>query len=125
MTSPTGLFKTQLEQQGINPTEYLRIARATAYHSTGKYNPAQLYFSSDDTHKLEYHLPNGIVRFGRSGYGDFIIYSFLERQGREQGLAGSKRFSYLQRARKIKGDWKSNPYSPNRLAMRILWNDLH
>lgn len=124
MTSPTGLFKTQLEQQGINPTEYLRIARATAYHSQGLYNPAQLFFSTDNTHKLEYHLPDRVVRFGRVLYGDFIIYSFLERQGRKKGLAGSKRYAYLQRARRIKGDWRNDPYSPNRLAMRILWNDL-
>lgn len=125
MTSPTGLFKTQLEQQGISTREYLQIARQTAYHSKGRYNPAQLYFSSDDTHKLEYHLPDRIVRFGRAGYGDFIIYSFLERQGREKGLAGSKRYSYLTRASKIKGDWRSDPYSPNWLAMRILWNSTH
>jgi len=120
MTSPTGLFKTQLDQQGINPNEYLRIARETAYHSKGKYNPAQLYFSSDDTHKLEYHSPDGIIRFGRVLYGDFIIYSFLERQGREEGLAGSKRFAYLQRARGQAGD----KFSPSRLSLRILWNDL-
>jgi len=119
MTSPSGLFKTQLEQQGINPSEYLRIARSTAYHSVGKYNPAQLYFSSDDTHKLEYHLPNKIIRFGRAGYGDFIIYSFLERLGREAGLAGNKRYLYLQRARGQAGDKNS----PSRLSLRILWND--
>jgi len=124
MTSPVGLFKTQLEQQGINPNEYLRIARATGYHSKGRYTPGDLYFSDDDTHKLAYHTPHGVIRFGRAGYGDFIIYSFLERQGREKGLAGAKRFSYLKRARNIAGNWKNDPYSPNRLAMRILWNDL-
>lgn len=123
MTYPTGLFKTQLEQQGISPREYLFQARATAFHSKGKYNPANLFFSSDDIHKLEYHLPGRVVRFGRSGYGDFIIYSALERSGREPGLAGAKRYAYLTRARRIKGDWKDDPYSPNRLAMRILWED--
>ena len=124
MNSPVGLFKTQLHQQGIDPKEYLAIARQTAYHSRGRYHPDKLFFSSDDEHKLEYHSPDGVVRFGRSGYGDYIIYSFLERSERERGLAGSKRYAYLSRARRIQGDWKNDPYSPNRLAMRILWNDL-
>jgi hypothetical protein len=32
-----------------------------------------------------------------------------------------RRRLYLARATKIKGNWKSNPYSPNNLAINILW----
>lgn len=32
-----------------------------------------------------------------------------------------KRELYLKRATKIKGNWKSNPYSPNNLSINILW----
>jgi hypothetical protein len=32
-----------------------------------------------------------------------------------------RRMNYLNRSSKIKGDWKSDPYSPNNLSMRILW----
>ena len=34
----------------------------------------------------------------------------------------SRRKSYLARAKGIKGDWKSNKYSPNNLAINLLWN---
>jgi len=32
-----------------------------------------------------------------------------------------RRESYLKRASKIKGNWKENPYSPNFLAINLLW----
>jgi hypothetical protein len=32
-----------------------------------------------------------------------------------------RRFRYLSRSTNIKGDWKSNPYSPNNLSIHILW----
>ena len=34
----------------------------------------------------------------------------------------SRRKSYIARAKCIKGDWKSNKYSPNNLAINLLWN---
>ena len=34
----------------------------------------------------------------------------------------SRRKSYIARAKGIKGDWKSNKYSPNNLAINLLWN---
>ena len=34
----------------------------------------------------------------------------------------SRRKSYLARVKGIKGDWKSNKYSPNNLAINLLWN---
>ena len=30
---------------------------------------------------------------------------------------------YLKRATKIKGDWKKDKYSPNNLAINLLWNN--
>ena len=33
----------------------------------------------------------------------------------------SRRKSYIARAKGIKGDWKSNKYSPNNLAINLLW----
>jgi hypothetical protein len=34
----------------------------------------------------------------------------------------SRRKSYLARAKGIKGAWKGNKYSPNNLAINLLWN---
>lgn len=33
-----------------------------------------------------------------------------------------RRKNYLNRATQIKGDWKLNKYSPNNLAIHLLWN---
>lgn len=44
------------------------------------------------------------------GYEDYTKHNDPER-----------RLRYLARATKIKGDWKNNPYSPNNLSIRLLW----
>jgi hypothetical protein len=50
------------------------------------------------------------VDFGAMGYEDFTKHQDEER-----------RQNYLSRALKIKGNWKNNAYSPNNLAIHILW----
>lgn len=60
--------------------------------------------------------------FGRIGYGDFLIWSALERRGSvEDGTADKKRERFWKSHSKIKGDWKKDDFSPNNLALRILW----
>jgi hypothetical protein len=56
------------------------------------------------------------VKFGREGYSDYVQNLLNNSPDAE-----TKRKSYLARATKIKGDWKSNKYSPNNLAIKILW----
>jgi hypothetical protein len=56
------------------------------------------------------------VKFGRDGYSDYVQNLLNNSPDAE-----TKRKSYLARATKIKGDWKSNKYSPNNLAIKILW----
>jgi hypothetical protein len=76
-----------------------------------------LGFSSDDKHKLQ--IPNAegkIVRFGAVGLGDYILYTLQKNPEAEK-----HRKSYLARATKIKGDWKKDEYSPNSLAIGVLW----
>jgi len=70
--------------------------------------------ADDGEHKLELRG----VKFGRKGYGDFIKYSL------EKGVdeAQKHRDAYLSRATKIKGDWAKDMYSPNSLAINILWD---
>lgn len=114
-------FLTQLENIGFKPSKYLKIARETAYNNG--YNPSTINFSNDGVHKLEIIDNLGKVKkFGRVGYGDFIIYSFLEKNKQvPKGLADQKRNTFQSSHSKIKGNWKSNPFSPNNLALRILW----
>jgi hypothetical protein len=50
------------------------------------------------------------VYFGQVGYEDFTHHHSEDRRN-----------SYLRRASNIKGDWKTNVYSPNFLAISLLW----
>ena len=46
----------------------------------------------------------------------------MEKNGEiEKGKAKEHQKQYLARAKKIKGDWKTNKESPNNLAIKILW----
>jgi hypothetical protein len=60
------------------------------------------YMISDNSGKL--------VHFGDSRYADFTVHKDTERRAR-----------YLARATKIAGDWKSKEFSPNNLAINLLW----
>jgi hypothetical protein len=67
--------------------------------------------SSMKNKKYMVQTPSGsYVSFGDKRYADFTFHNNIDRQRR-----------YLARASKIKGDWKSDPYSPNNLAMNVLW----
>ena len=55
---------------------------------------------------------NKYIHFGDSRYQDFTKHQDLERLK-----------SYLSRASKIKGNWKKDKYSPNNLAINLLWNN--
>ena len=113
-------FHKQLEKVGLNHDKYMKQVKRLA-KDTG-YDPSKVHMSHDEDHKCVYHSPDGDVYFGKVGYGDFIIYSWLEQQGEEdEGFAEMKRNAYLSRATKIKGNWKDNKYSPNNLAINILW----
>lgn len=115
-------MNAQLKNIGISPREYLHQARLSAYHFG--YDPYRLDFAVDGVHKLSYTTPYGkVVSFGRVGYGDFILWSHLERAGKVQsGTAKDKQRRFIVSHEAIQGNWKQNPYSPNWLAIRILWS---
>lgn len=76
------------------------------------YAGLQLYKSANPSKKYMIINPitNKLVHFGAQGMEDYTKHKDKER-----------RILYLKRATKIKGDWKNNPYSPNNLAINILW----
>ena len=55
---------------------------------------------------------NKLVHFGDLRYQDYTKHQDEERRKR-----------YIGRATKIKGNWKSDKYSPNNLAINLLWNN--
>lgn len=54
---------------------------------------------------------NRYIHFGDNRYKDYTQHRDKNRQR-----------LYLARATKIRGNWKSNKYSPNNLSINILWN---
>lgn len=82
-----------------------------AQKNATKYYKTTLYLSNRQNKKYMVKDPDGKwVSFGELDYEDFTKHG-------DQ----SRRENYLKRASNIKGNWKSNPYSANALAMRILW----
>jgi len=108
-------FQEQLKKAGIDPNTYLDAAKAAA--KKNGYDPRALEFSDNDIHKLMIYDDFGKAhRFGRVGYGDFIIWSRVDPP-----KAPSKRSTFRKSHEAIKGDWKKDKYSPNNLAINILW----
>jgi len=87
------------------------------------YNEKKLVLANDGIHKLAIPNEKGkLIYFGRKGYGDHIIYEYLEKRGEvREGLAETKKRTFHRSHSKIRGNWASNDYSPNNLALRILW----
>ena len=88
-----------------NPPEVYRLA--------SKYlgKKAKIGLSTKKDKKYMVTTPDGkIVHFGQLGYADFTKHKNKTR-----------RKNYLARSRKIKGNWKSNKYSANNLAINLLW----
>jgi hypothetical protein len=85
-------------------------AQAKAYEYLG--DDAVLFSSPKKDKKYRIYNPKKEkwVDFGQMGYEDFTKH-------RDE----TRRWNYLNRANNIKGNWKKDPYSPNNLAIHILW----
>ena len=93
---------------------YLKEARQKALQRG--YDPNKLEVATDGIHKLQYHSPDGIKKFGRLGYGDHIMYSKYDKQ-----LAEQKRRVFRASHSKISEIHNLGKYSPNELSLAILW----
>lgn len=95
---------------------------ARHYAKKGGYDPLKLEFSSRKEYKLMY---DNRYHFGRTPYSDFLIYTLLSQLKADPKYtsvyAANKRASYLARSSEIPGDWKSDKFSANNLARKILW----
>lgn len=110
-----GKFEEQLKESGLSPSAYLLTAQRAAKKAGYPYK--LLGFADDGVHKLAIPNPDGrIVRFGRVGYGDYILWSNEDAEYAEQ-----KKRTFHASHEAIKGNWKKDPFSPNSLALAILW----
>ena len=76
------------------------------------YGKKFIVYKSDKTDKkYKIKTPTGkLVYFGDATMEDYTKYLDLKRRN-----------AYLARATHIKGDWEKNIYSPNFLAIHLLW----
>jgi hypothetical protein len=116
-----GSFQEQLEAIGIKPEAYLREAKRRAKKAGLNYKT--LRFATNGKHKLTITNETGSDRhFGRIGYGDHLIWTYLEATKKAPAGEASKRQTRFHKSHcKIKGDWRKDPYSPNNLALRVIW----
>lgn len=118
---PHPAFAKQLREVGIKPMEYIGAVRALA--KKNGYDPVDVSFADTPEHKIAIKRPDGgITRAGRVGYGDFIIWSYMEsHKMAPAGTAAKKRDTFRKSHSKIKGDWKADKFSPNNIALNLLW----
>jgi hypothetical protein len=96
--------KTRLRESHLQTKELVGKGRQlyTLYPSTLKNKKWDLYYKEDDKVKK--------VSFGNPDYEDYTIHKDEERKK-----------NYLKRATNIRGKWRENPFSPNNLAINVLW----
>ena len=99
-------------EEATGEPEYLKQAKAFA-KKAGYKDASSLKLADDGKHKL---ILRG-VKFGSINNNDYIIY-----KQHFKSVAEKKRNQYLARACRIKGDWAKDKYSPNSLAINILWD---
>jgi DNA adenine methylase len=106
---------------GYSPMTYIRDVRRKA--KKAGYNPDDVGFAKDGTHKLMIHTPDGrTVKFGRVGYGDHLLWTHMEKRGKAPpGTSTMKRRVFRKSHSAIRGNWRSDKFSPNNLALAILW----
>lgn len=69
-----------------------------------------LFLSDRKDKKYMIFINDKKIHFGHIDYQDFLKHGNLKR-----------RMNYLNRATNIQGNWKNDKFSPNNLAIHILW----
>ena len=115
-----GKFHQQIIKAGMTPEGYMRqVLKNAKANGYGEYT-ADIEFSDDDIHKLMIKMEvdgrSRTARFGRVGYGDYILWSHSN-----PALAQTKKDTFHRSHGAIKGKWQKDPLSPNNLSLHILW----
>lgn len=109
-----GRLKTAEEKIGsgleINTYSNPKIVQSKAKKYLGKDTLIQLSNKKDKKYMVYDPNTEKMIHFGQNGYEDFTKHKDENRRQR-----------YLNRATKIKGNWKDNKYSPNNLSIHLLW----
>lgn len=76
-------------------------------------NDTPIFLSKQKNKKYMVYNPqtNKMVHWGAMGMEDYTLHKDEKR-----------RLRYLARATNMKGNWKDDKYSPNNLAINLLWS---
>ena len=119
-SSEADKFAKQLDKLGLSPASYLAHAKMMA--TKHGYRSDLLSFAKDGDHKLKYESPHGTKYFGKAGYGDYIIYLYMEHEQKvERGYAEKKRKIFRDSHDRLSEIRKLDKFSPNELAINLLW----
>lgn len=87
-----------------------RTVQKKAFQLYGKNAVVYRSEKKDKKYQMLNENTGGFTHFGQMGYEDFTKH-----------LDPQRRDNYLKRSLQIKGDWKKDIYSPNFLAITLLW----
>jgi aconitase A len=87
-----------------------RAVQKKAFQLYGKNAVVYRSEKKDKKYQILNENTGGFTHFGQMGYEDFSKH-----------LDPHRRDNYLKRSLNIKGDWKKDIYSPNFLAITLLW----
>ena len=85
------------------------------YKSLGVDSPDMNQLFGISNHKFKKYKIFDIYKNKYIHFGDIRYHDFTKSKNDE------RRQNYLNRSASIKGDWESNPFSPNMLARKLLW----
>ena len=120
MGSGKDKFIKQLEDVNYPVEKYIKDAKKEALKEG--YDPNKLSYAYNNDNKLKYESPEGIKYFGKAGYGDFLIWSLKEKRNEvKKGYANMKRNIFRKSHGEITKMYNLDKFSPNELAIKILW----
>jgi Family of unknown function (DUF5754) len=111
-SNPLTVLKKAKEYVKKHPVDEIKqLNTSKCGELIGKINDNAFLFVSTNKNK-KYMLFNGKnkIHFGQLGYDDYTKHKDILR-----------RELYLKRSSNIKGNWKSDSYSPNNLSIHLLW----
>jgi len=118
MSSGKRTLPDQLRAMGLSQRRYLQCVRHVA--STKGFRPSDFALSKDGTHKIEFQDTDGsVVKFGKAGMNDFIMYTWKEHRGDVvPGTARKRQRAYHARFNEPRSHARTSPYN---LSLNILW----
>jgi hypothetical protein len=115
-------LKELIKMKTANPEKQLQTKKLTGKAAKPKYKLYKLYKSTREDKKWDFYFDRTDPKTGEDKYFK-VSFGHPKFEDYTQHHDKERRDKYLARATKIKGDWKNHPFSPNNLAIHVLWGE--